>query len=246
MTHHACRTAFAAAALLTALMLFGASLAVHAQEEAPRRALPPVEELGGDRYRIGAVTVDRGKRQLSVPGRVLHLDDTLEYIAVSRGGQKDYESLLELDASGLEFQLASILIGLDDADAVKPRYQFDEREALGPAVSVRISWDDAGETRSIDAANALLNNDEPFDDHDWVYIGSIEENGELWAQTTGTLIGFVHDPYAIIEHRQGVGVGNYGFIKGNHLLLPPEGAPVTVSVSVTRDKEVGKKEEKSE
>lgn len=219
---------------IVAFAVSGGPLVAAAQDEPPRRP-PPVEDLGDDRYGIGRIIVDKNERRLTIPGRILHLQDTLEYIAVTRGGYKNYESLLELDATAIEFKLACILIGLDEANSVKPRYQFDEREAEGQALDIRISWGEGDEAKSIKAANALLNGEEMFDDHSWVYIGSIEENGELMAQTIGTLIGFVHDPYAIIDHRFGVGVGNYGIVKGNHLLLPPEGAPVTVSVSVVQE-----------
>ena len=52
------------------------------------------------------------------------------------------------------------------------------------------------------------------------------------AQTSGTMIGFVHDPYSIIEHRAGAGIGDYGLITGNNKLLPPEGSEVLLSVSL--------------
>lgn len=224
------RTAFLLAALAAAPPM------VAAQNEPVQPPAPRIEDLGGERYRIGPIVVDKGRRHLTVPGRILHLQDTLEYIAVTRNGHKNYESLLELDASALELKLACILIGLDEAKSVKPRYQFDEREAEGQALDVNISWGEGDAAKTVKAANALMNGDEPFDDHSWVYVGSIEENGELMAQTIGTLIGFVHDPYAIIDHRYGVGVGNYGLVTGNHMLLPPEGAPVTVSISAVQDK----------
>lgn len=238
LTHirHQLRGPRTAIAVVAFVALAGGPLAAATQDEPPHRAQPPIENLGDERYRIGEIIVDKNERRLTVPGRILHLQDTLEYIAVTRGGFKNYESLLELDASAIEFKLACILIGLDEADSVKPRYQFDEREAEGQALDIHISWREGDEAKSIKAANALLNGEEMFDDHSWVYIGSIEENGELMAQTIGTLISFVHDPYAIIDHRFGVGVGNYGIVKGNHLLLPPEGAPVTVSVSAVQDK----------
>lgn len=202
-------------------------------EQAPQRPMPPIEKLGQERYRIGNIVVDKAQHRFSVPATIINLDQTLEYLAVARDGQKGYESLLEMDSSAIEFQLACILIGLDDAKSVKPRYQFDEREAKGQAVEISLSWGDGEDAKTVRAANALLSGEDAFDDHDWVYIGSImEESGELMAQTIGTLIGFVHDPYAIIEHRQGAGVGAYGLITGNERLLPPQGSTLTVTVSL--------------
>ena len=194
---------------------------------------PPIERLGDERFRIGSIVVDKAQNRFTVPATILHLDQALEYVAVTRGGHKGYESLLELDATAHEFQLACILIGLDDAKSVKPRYQFDEREALGQAVDITLSWPEGDGTVTVDAANALLEGDQPFDNNSWVYVGSMfENNGELMAETIGTLIGFVHDPYSIIDHRFGAGVGAYGLITGNAGLLPPKGSPLTVTIGV--------------
>ena len=205
-----------------------------------------VEDLGDERYRIGQIIVDRASASFSVPGRVAHLDDPLEYIAVAEGGVKEYESLLELKTSADEFQLACILIGLDDAEAVKPRYQFDERTVVGQPVSIDVSWESDDETRMFAITDVLSLQAESKASADWVYIGSFTaENGEFMASMIGTLIGFVHDPYAIIEHRNGLAIGAYGMITGNASLLPPEGSAVTLSVSVKAEKLGEKQPEKT-
>ena len=196
-----------------------------------------IEELGNDRYRIGNIIVDKSNRSFTIGGKILHLDKPLEYLAVKTNGAKGYESLLELETSANEFQLACILVGLDDANSVKPRWQFDENEVEGQAVKISVLWTDDGTRRVVRAANALMQGDEPFDNHDWVYSGSLPspQDGSLIAEMSGTLIGFVHDPLAIIEHRTGAGIGAYGSITGNSLVLPPEGSPVTLMVSVISD-----------
>lgn len=208
------------------------------QPAAPKPVNPSmtIEELGDDRYRIGNITVNKSARSFTVPGIVKHVDEPLEYLAVINGGIKEYESLLELSTTGSQFQIASILVGLDEEQSVKPRYQFDEREAVGQRVRIDISWVANGKTRTVSADEALSIENRTDSDDDWVYIGSLsQENGDYMADTIGSLIGFVHDPFAIIEHRTGLGMGAYGSITGNSSLLPPEGAPVTVSISVIDD-----------
>ena len=203
---------------------------------APLDTALTIEDLGDDRYRIGNITVDKGAKTFTVPGIVKHVDEPLEYLAVIQGGIKEYESLLELTTTGSQFQIASILVGLDEEKSVKPRYQFDEREAVGQRVAIDISWDVDGKKMTVSADEALSIADPGDAVDDWVYIGSItQENGDYMADTIGSLIGFVHDPFAIIEHRTGLGIGAYGAVTGNSSLLPPEGAPVTVSVSVIED-----------
>lgn len=202
-----------------------------------------IEDLGDGRYQIGSITLDKNARRFTVPGRVIHLTGPIEYIAVARGGMKEYESVFELDTTADEFQLACILIGFDDSKSVKPRYQFDERTPEGQAVDIEVSWESGGETVRAKAANTLLEGDKPFDDHRWVYIGSMTQNGgELTATMIGSLIGIVHDPDAIIDHARGAGIGAYGLVTANKGLLPPEGAPVTFSIASVSAK--GGEEEK--
>ena len=193
-----------------------------------------IVDLGEGRFQVGEIIVDRNAQEFSVPGIILHLSEALEYLAVSTGGMKEYESLLELTTSPRDFNLACILIGLDDSAAVKPRYQFDELEPQGPAVVLTLSWQDEGETRSVPAETAMTVGDEEFSDSSWVYIGSLtSENGqEFMAERGGTLIGFVHDPYSVIEHKTGGGIGAYGLLTGNETLLPAEGSAIRLTVGV--------------
>ena len=208
-----------------------------ADEEEVSTAAPLIEDLGNERYRIGTITVDKTARTFSLSGKILHLSEPLEYLAVRTGGDKGYESLLELETSAVEFQLACILVGLDDEKNVKPRFQYDELEVEGQAVEITISWEADGVRKTTSAANAMIAGDEPVLDDGWIYVGSqpSPEDGSLLAEVSGTLIGFVHDPFSIIEHRNGVTAGSYGMITGNVELLPPEGSSITLTVSVVTD-----------
>ena len=208
-----------------------------ADEKEVSEAAPPIEDLGDERYRVGPITVDKAARSFSLSGKVLHLTEPLEYVAVKTGGHKGYESLLELETSAVEFQLACILVGLDDEKSMKPRFQFDENEVEGQAVEIAISWEADGVLKTTSAANAMTAGDAPFADDGWIYVGSqlSPENGNLLAEMSGTLIGFVHDPFSIIEHRKGAPAGSYGMITGNADLLPPEGSLITLTVSVVTD-----------
>ncbi len=197
----------------------------------------PVEKLGGERYRIGEITVDREASSFSVPGKILHLTDALEYLAVSKGGMKEYESLLELETSPGDFNLACILVGLDDENSVKPRFQFDENKAQGQRVEVVVSWEQDGKVVSVSGENLLKLGDAAFDDDHWVYIGSATGNygKEFMADAGGTLIGFVHDPYSVIDHANGAGIGNYGLVTGNEEILPPVDSEISLTVTVVQE-----------
>jgi hypothetical protein len=234
------RAALAFVALLAATCSF-------AQMPPPQQEPPPVKDLGGGRYQIGAITVDRNARQFTVPGRVLHLDDApLEYIAVTRAGMKAYESLLELDSRGTEFNLACILLGLEPPQR-GPSAQFDRKPPQGPAVQLAVRWQAGGTTVTKSVQEVLNLAARPRGaasppptaavappPEEWAYAGSFVSDGDgrFVADATGTLVGFVHDPASIIEHRTGLGIGAYGSVQGNPDVLPPISTPVELIVTV--------------
>lgn len=206
----------------------------------PKIEPPKLEKLGDERYRIGTIVLDRQRRTFTAPGRVLHLDDApLEYVAVARGGYKGYESVLELDSTASEFNLACILVGLDGENATKPKFQFDNQPVDGPRVKLELRWKTDGKpAERIAVHDALVEMgpngaERPVSD-DWVYIGSyLEPNSSRFgADTMGTVIGFVHDPASVVEHRAGLGIGAYGSVQVRKGRLPPVGTPVDLVLSL--------------
>ena len=222
--------------VLVVAMLFTFSPLVNAEEAASQS--PQIEQLDDDRYRIGSIIVDKAAQSFAVPGKILILKEPLEYLAVSTDGMKGYESLLELSTAARDFNLACILIGLDDEKSIKPRYQFDERKPQGQAVKITVSWQQDGKTVSVSGANAMATDEDVFEDDSWVYLGSETSNDgqQFMAEVGGTLIGFVHDPYSVIGHVNGAGIGAYGLITGNEKVLPPKDAAITLTVAVVKEK----------
>ena len=192
-----------------------------------------MKSLGGDRFQIGTIVVDKRARRFAVPGRVHLLGKPLEYLATSPGGMKAYETLFELDAGGSEFNLACILVGLE-RDAHLGQVERSIQEPLpGPRVAISIAWTADGKRRQISAAEAVLNPEAGVKPADvgWVYIGSPASDGtpQFAADMTGTLIGFIHDNNCVIESVVGVGIGAYGSVRGN-AMLPPVGSPIELIV----------------
>ena len=201
----------------------------------------PIKELGDGRYQVGRIIVDKPARSFSVEAKLIHTEDPLEYLAVARRGAKDYESLLELRTRGLHFNIACILIGLDDTGVVHPRFQFDETVVEGPEVSIKIRWEGDDGSVEIDAADALRivgAPDGPPRETRWIYTGSAmypSDPPTYLADSSGSLIGFVHDPMTVIEHQLGLGIGAYGSILGNTDILPPIGTRMTLIVKALPD-----------
>ena len=201
----------------------------------------PIKELGDGRYQVGRIIVDKPARSFSVEAKLIHTEDPLEYLAVARRGVKDYESLLELRTRGLHFNIACILIGLDDTGVVHPKFQFDETVVEGPEVSIKIRWEGDDGSVEIDAADALRivgAPDGPPRETRWIYTGSAmypSDPPTYLADSSGSLIGFVHDPMTVIEHQLGLGFGAYGSILGNTDILPPIGTRMTLIVKALPD-----------
>jgi hypothetical protein len=222
------------------LAALGASVAVCsplARAQAPTPPSPRVGELkllGQDRYQVGRIVVDKSASTFTVPGRVHVVGTPLEYLATSPGGKKAYETLLEIDATGSEFNLACILIGLERDPKQVPWQELRQAERLvGRRIDIFITWSEGGKPRKVRAAEALLNPDAGVkpESVEWVYIGSpaSEARDRFAADDTGTLIGFVHDANSIIESVSGIGIGAFGSVRG-HAMLPPIGSAIALIV----------------
>ena len=158
-------------------------------------------------------------------------DAPIEFLAVTRGGHKSYEALLELDTSAVEFNLACILIGLNSDNASRPTQHFDPTIVTGDIVDLHVSWVRDGEEQKYEIERLLRDTAEPKD-HVWVYTGSyFAQDGTYAASMSGNLIGFVHDPESIIQHQIGLGLGDYGAITYDPDVMPSDLTRVTVSVS---------------
>jgi hypothetical protein len=232
------------ALLLAALATAGWAAGVAAEPQVPAPTAPPappvgeMKALGKDRYQIGRILIDKKAGRFTVPGRVHVLDRPLEYLATTPGGMKEYETLLEVDATGSEFNLACILLGLERDPTLQPFFQFSEKPLAGPRVRISVAWQDGRKRRQISAVEALLESgpDAQTQPVEWVYTGSVlsPADGQFAADVAGTLVGFVHDPNSVIEATTGLGIGAYGSVNGNAAVLPPVGSPIELIVELPK------------
>ena len=192
-----------------------------------------MKPLGDDRYQIGALVVDKRARRFSIPGRVHVLGKPLEYLATAPGGMKAYETLLELDTTGSEFNVACILVGLERDPKLRQVIRYHPAPLTGQRIALSIAWSEGGKRRQISAAEGILNPEAGVKPEavEWVYTGSVvgDPTAGYSPDLTGTLIGFVHDPNCIIESVVGIGIGAYGSVRGS-ALMPPVGSAVELIV----------------
>ncbi|MGR8930376.1 MAG: YdjY domain-containing protein [Gammaproteobacteria bacterium] len=219
--------------LVLAFLLLGCS-------EQPIRPSEEVIELNGNKVtivkladgliEIGNILVDTRARRFEAPGKFLRVEPPLEFLAVAKNGHRGYESMLELDVNVYEFNLACILIGLDEHKGTPPQAHFDPSVVTGDAVEITLEWETNGKREEHAASEFFLVGGEQLTDGDWVYTGSNFSSGKYLADIAGgTLVGFVHDPASIIEHGHGFGHASYAGLTLNQALMPSSGTPLTAT-----------------
>ena len=177
----------------------------------PAPAPSPVERLAPNQLRVGTIRVDLGRKELSVDGIVNEVP-LLEFLANTEGGWKAYESALELSTNAINFNVACLLIGLDNSAAVVSRFQFDPQSPQGDPVELFVEWEDAGARRRVRAEQLIYNRitKQTLSEGPWVYTGSVFREGNFYvAETEGTLVGFMHTTAPIIESPRPIN-GRYG------------------------------------
>jgi hypothetical protein len=217
-------------ALLSTLAALGSAAA---RAQLPEVPVGEIKPLGQERYQIGRIVVDKRAGRFTVPGRVHLKDKPLEYLVTSPGGIKEYEALLEVDASGSEFNLACILVGLERDARQKEALMTGVRPLPGPRVAIWVAWTEGGKRRQVTAAEALLNPEAGLKAEavEWVYTGSpaSDQQPRFAADATGTLVAFKPDANSVIESAESIGLGAYGSVRG-HAMLPPVGGAIELIV----------------
>jgi hypothetical protein len=218
--------------LLTAIFV-GQLLSIsgHAEQTDTAKPTPAIEDLGGQRYRLGNIIIHKDKGYFDVTGKVVRIEQPLEFLAVAKGGYKAYESLFELNANAVDFNVACILIGLDKEKGKAPEMHFDSNPSQGDAVTISVIIGSGDKMKTYTAAEMLVEGSRVVKNNDWTFTGSsFSPDGQYMAEMDGTLIGFVHDPSSIIEHHLGVGLNKYGAVGANRNITPPVGTAITLRV----------------
>lgn len=199
----------------------------------PTRPSAPIERLAADRLRVGHILIDTSKKEIVVPGTVNEAL-TLEFVANPKGGFKAYESALELDTDGVNFNLALILLGLDPARAVPAKMHLDVTPPQGDPVEVWVAWEEGGRQVRVRAEQLIYNTQtkQTLSEGPWVYTGSVfsAQNNAYLADLEGSLIGFVHTPAPIIESPRPLNPGDYGANRLNPNLNLKPGMRITLTV----------------
>lgn len=195
-------------------------------------AKPEIRDLGKGKYQIGHIVLDKNKKTFSLPGKILRLDSPIEFLAVSKDGARGYESFLELETSPIEFNLACILIGMEEKKGAPPKFHFDPTPIEGSSAELTISWADKGNKKEVAVTDLLELEGKDKNSNEWAYTGSrFSPDGIYMADMAGgTLIGLIHDPDSIIEHKSGYDKSSYSNLKADRKLAPPLNTAIVLTV----------------
>jgi hypothetical protein len=157
-----------------------------------------IEPLGGNRFRIGAVTVDRRTREIRLPGVVALRQGALEYLACAPGG-KLYESLLRFDVDPYHLHLALLLIGLQPLNNLK--LQGDSTKAEGDPVTISVAWqsDKGPVSQRAEALVWDIRGQKQMAQTSWMFTGSVFNEGLFAASLSKSLAALYNDPTAILN-----------------------------------------------
>ncbi len=190
---------------------------------------PPLQMIAPGVFEIGGVRIMKQERQVLFPGMVNMDKGLLEYVIVGDGG-KLHESLLRTSVEPYCLQLALLLVGLEGT--TQPlEAQGDQAMPDGDPVSLWIEWKDGSQTRRVRVEDWITNKKEArtMAHMNWVFTGSIVQDGHFRAQVEKSIAAIFHDPVALIDNPLPEG-GSDEIWFVNEGGLPPAGTPVTVII----------------
>lgn len=202
---------------LTFMMLTVLLAASAAFGQASSKGRPPksmVTKVRDGVFRVGTIEVDTLKKEMAVGGHVNDNVTTLEFVANTAGGVKAYESALTIDADGIMFNTALLLLGVDPARSRVPKQHFDPISPKGDPLEIWVAWNSLTGPKKVRIEQLLFDerSKTTMPEGPWVYTGSTFQDGRYMADTDGVLIGFVHSPSPVIENPRKGAVGAYGSI----------------------------------
>jgi hypothetical protein len=204
-------------------------------------SVPPIERLADGRVRIESIEVDTRRAELRAPG-VVNDAMVLEYLATDKTGLKSYESVLQIEASATAFNVALLLLGLDEGLGVPATTKFQPEPPVGDRVAVWLEWQEGGRAKRIAAEDVIWNQatQKTLEPGPWVYAApKVDQRFGYLPQAVGVMVGFMHTPESILDSPRPLGAAYGAFVRNPEYALEP-GTPVTLVVRPWSERKAGK------
>jgi hypothetical protein len=230
-----------AAGVMALLALAAPGPALRAQA-----ANPPLRQISAEVFELGQVRLDKARRTVRFPARLIMNDGLIEYLLVNSKG-KTYESLLKTDADPCHIQLAMLLLGakgapqtpaLLDAPTVpfhvnRPASETNAPPPLaitGDPIAIELAWPADGGQKRARAEDCLINLNTKTNASrgSWTFNGSRVVRGTFVAQRDGQIVALIDDIDAMVNNPR-PGHDNDQIWQINSNALPPLNTAVEVT-----------------
>ncbi|SHK49271.1 hypothetical protein SAMN02745181_0009 [Rubritalea squalenifaciens DSM 18772] len=167
---------------------------------------PVVKSLGGGRYQIGKVILDKKNRAVHVPAEVNMTEGVVEYILVADSG-KLHESVFSTSAKPADIHVACLLLGMKELPVAQWPKSYLQADKTSQ-VAVEIVWKSNGPLKRLPATECVLRTDSERLDSGgvgglasghWVYSGSNVRGGAFAASSEGSVISIIADDAALVN-----------------------------------------------
>jgi len=181
------------------------------EEEAPLK----FERQEDGTIRLGEIVVDPAARQVRFPAEVNTVSEHLEYLIVTKLGNKTHEALLRTEVSPLHLQAVLVLlkfrpsvdgllehVGAVPAEDGGEEVGEDEEEGSnGLAIYVRLAGEEGGEADLIPVRDWLIDLEKqgPLAGERWLFTGSEPVEGRFGALIDGVHGALYIDSRAVIN-----------------------------------------------
>ncbi len=190
-----------------------------------------VEKKGKGLFRLGSIQINRKTKNITFPATINMDKGLLEYLLVKSTG-KTHESLLRTKIDPYYLNIAFLLLGFEGTDHPLTQQGANEKPQGNP-VKIELIYKHEGDSVHVTPNEWVVkkkNEMVTVPAINWLYTGSVVFNGQLLAQTDGSIVALFHDPAALIDNTDPEGSNDEIWFV-NEKTVPPIGTDVTVSIS---------------
>ena len=149
--------------------------------------------------RVGAVTLDANKKQISLPVAINMNDGPLEYLVVTGKG-KTHESLLVTHAEPFHIKVAMLLLNCKGSDG-RLIPEDDEKPIPGEQVKVELHWKEEDQQKKSALEHFVQRVDKKkVTEGPFVFNGSRVFQGTFLAQRDGSIVSLITDNAALFNN----------------------------------------------
>lgn len=176
---------------------------VVAQEKNPfgKEPLPKavIVDVAPGVKRVGAVTLDANKKQISLPVAINMNEGPLEYLVVTGKG-KTHESLLVTHAEPFHIKVAMLLLNCKGSDG-RLIPEDDEKPIPGEQVKVELHWKEEDQQKKSALEHFVQRVDKKkVTEGPFVFNGSRVFQGTFLAQRDGSVVSLITDNAALFNN----------------------------------------------